>query len=368
MNDLSDLTIVIPAYNRPAYLERQIDYWVGSGAQLCILDGSKSAASQELIERMGADVHYEHMPIGFNERLVHASEIVKTKYVALLGDDELYAKQGLRDCLDLLDSDQRIIGCVGRTLFFFHRDGEIFGHQVYEKSEDVPEMYCDHLERLKSSFPNGDPSTAPYLLYGVFRRQQWSTMFSSAYGRHYSSGYAYELALLIIGACLGPTKMVNSLVWLRSGENPAMSSAAVNRKIGTGEWGTSSDFIGEVEDFKKRIVRALLHNEIADKDEIESTVNKVCSLYFAYSLQKPYRPIAYWRRFVYRAARNTPSWAKTILKQNMPKSLGNVLDYKGVAFDSALEQLRIKGVEFNSGEMSELHEFLLAFHFKQKEN
>jgi hypothetical protein len=162
--------------------------------------------------------------------------------------------------------------------------------------------------------------------------------------------------------------MVNSLVWLRSGENPAMSSAAVNRKIGTGEWGTSSDFIGEVEDFKKRIVRVLLHNEIADKDEIESTVNEVCSLYFAYSLQKPYRPIAYWRRFVYWAARNTPSWAKTILKQNMPKSLGNVLDYKGVAFDSALEQLRINGVAFNSGEMSELHEFLLAFHFKQKEN
>jgi hypothetical protein len=82
---LSDLTLVIPAYNRPAYLERQIDYWAGSGVHLCILDGSKSPAPQELVARMGTDVHYEYMPIGFNERLVHAAEIVKTKYVAFSG-------------------------------------------------------------------------------------------------------------------------------------------------------------------------------------------------------------------------------------------------------------------------------------------
>jgi hypothetical protein len=52
----------------------------------------------------------------------------------------------------------------------------------------------------------------------------------------------------------------------------------------------------------------------------------------------------------------------------MPKSLGNVLDYRGVSFNNALEHLRVNGVAFNSGEMNELQEFLLAFHFKQKEN
>ena len=365
---LSELTLVIPAYNRPAYLERQIDYWAGSGVQLCILDGSTSPAPQELVARMGADVHYEYMPIGFNERLVYAAEIVKTKYVALLGDDELYAKQGLQDCLDLLDSDQRLIGCVGRSLFFFHRNGEIFGHQVYEKSRDLSSMFGNNLVRLKESFPGGDPSAAPYLLYGIFRREQWSTMFSSAYGRHYSSGYAYELALLIVGACLGPTKMVDSLVWLRSGENPAMSSAAVNRKIGTGEWGTSTEFVGEVEDFKQRITESLLQNIVAHQTEIEATVNEVCSLFFNYSLQKPQRPIAYWRRFVYSVGRKTPRWAKTALKQNMSKTLGNVLDYRGVAFNHALEQLRNNGVAFNSEEMNDLRAFLLEFHLTKSKN
>ena len=367
MNDLRDLTLVIPAYNRPAYLERQIEYWAGSGVQLCILDGSKSSADPGLIARMGADVHYEYMPIGFNERLVHASKIVKTKYVALLGDDELYVKQGLRDCLDLLDADQRLIGCVGRSLFFFHREGEIYGHQVYEKSQDVDGMYDDNLRRLHASFPLGDPSAAPYLLYGIFQKEQWCTMFGNAYARHYSSGYVYELALIIIGACLGPTKMVDSLVWLRSGENPAMSSAAVNRKISSGEWGTSSVYVTEYQDFVQRITEVLARLGVASASETEQAVREVSEQFFAYSLHKPHRPIAYWHRVLRVVGKNTPRWVKALVKRNMTKTLGTVLDYKGVAFDDALEQLRDAGVAFNKEEMNDLRKFLLAFHSTLRE-
>lgn len=369
LNDsLSNLTLVIPAYNRPAYLERQIDYWAGSGVKLCILDGSKNPAPPELVARMSSSVHYEYMPIGFNERLVHASKIVTTKYVALLGDDELYAKQGLLDCLDVLDSDQRLIGCVGRSLFFFHRDSGIFGHQVYEKCEDLPDMYGDHLERLISSFPDGDPTSAPYLLYGVFRKDQWSTMFGSSYARHYSSGYVYEVALMFIGACLGPTKMVDSLVWFRSGENPAMSSSAVNRSIGMGEWGTSEEYKFEFEDFVDRIVNVLSEHGVGSRIEIEKTIRKVSSQFVAYHLHKPYRPVAYWHRFLYFLAKRTPRWIKTLLKRKMSKTLGVVLDYKGVAFSEALEQLKKNGVDFDPKEMSDLERFLLEFHLNLGKN
>jgi len=362
MTDLKDLTLVIPAYNRPAYIERQIDYWAGSGAQLCILDGSKSPVPQELVARMGSDVHYEYMPIGFNERLVHASRIVKTKYVALLGDDELYAKQGLRDCLNTLETDQRLIGCVGRSLFFFHCNSEIFANQVYEKSEDLPRMFGDHLERLKTTFPNGNPSGAPYLLYGVFRKEHWSTMFGNAYARPYSSGYVYEVALMFIGACLGPTKMVDSLTWFRSGENPAMSSSAVNRSIGIGEWGTSEEYKTEYEDFVHRIVNVLSKKGVGSQTEIEKTVRELSGKFCSYHLRKPHRPIAYWHRLLYLFAKYTPQFIKTFLKRNMTKSLGTVLDYKGVAFNEALIHLREAGVSFDKAEMLELHSFLLEFH------
>jgi hypothetical protein len=192
-------------------------------------------------------------------------------------------------------------------------------------------------------------------------------MFGNAYARHYSSGYVYELALIIIGACLGPTKMVDSLVWLRSGENPAMSSVAVNRKIGIGEWGTSSAYANEYTDFVKRITEVLEKLGIASGIEIEKAIRRVADQFFAYSLHKPHRPIAYWHRVLGFGARNTPRWAKTLLKLNMTKTLGTVLDYKGVAFDHALEQLRDAGVAFNREEMNELRAFLLGFHSTLRE-
>ena len=46
----------------------------------------------------------------------------------------------------------------------------------------------------------------------------------------------------------------------------------------------------------------------------------------------------------------------------MTKTLGTVLDYKGVAFEEALTQLKIAGVAFSQEEMNELRSFLLRFH------
>ena len=187
-------------------------------------------------------------------------------------------------------------------------------------------------------------------------------MFSTAYSRHFGSGYVYELAVLIIGACIGPTKMIDSLVWFRSGENPAMSSAAVNRIIGMGEWGTSSEFADEYEDFVSRVTNSIVDKDVASRDEIDGVVREVLQQFIAYSLHKPHRPIAYWHRTLYFFARKTPRWVKTLLKRNMTNTRGTVLDYKGVVFNDALEDLKQNGVSFSSEEMKETRSFLLDFH------
>ena len=172
----------------------------------------------------------------------------------------------------------------------------------------------------------------------------------------------------MIGACLGPTKMVDSLVWFRSGENPAMSSTAVNRSIGMGEWGSAVEFVSEYEDFVERITSVLGDIGIDSRIEIEKTVREVSQQFVNYSAQKPYRPIAYWHRTLYSMARKTPTWVKRLLKRKMSKTLRNVLDYKGVAFKDALEQLHDAGVSFDEIEMHEMHSFLLKFHKSKTAN
>jgi glycosyltransferase domain-containing protein len=363
---LADLTLVIPAYNRPAYLERQIDFWSATDVRLCILDGSKESAPQSLINRMGPNVYYRHLPIGFNERLVIACELVQTKYVALLGDDELYAPHGLRDCITQLEADKRLVACVGRTLFFFERDGAIYGHQSYEKSEDLENTFRNSIDRLHESLI--DITKGPYLLYGLFRTSEWKKAVRVAYGRKYASGYTYEFAFHLIATLLGPSKMVESLVWMRSGENPAMSSDAVNRKIGIGEWGTDKKHAAEVLYFTESVVDAVLAEGKHTHEELQNAVSKAVERFVAYSLHKPKRPIAYWHRLLYFLARKTPKFVKRLLKKNMSPGLGKVLDYRGVPIGQAVSDMQVRGIAVDTNETQQLEMFLLAFHQKMNSN
>ena len=360
MRSLADLTLVIPAYNRPAYLERQIDFWSQTDVKLCILDGSRESAPQALIDRMGPSVYYRHLPIGFNERLVMACDLVQTKYVALLGDDELYAPQGLRDCINQLEADKRLVATVGRSMFFFHREGEIIGHQTYEKSQNLVHTFGSDLDRLHESLV--DITRGPYLLYGLFNADQWKTAVRVSYGRKYASGYVYEFAFHLIATLLGPSTMVDSLVWMRSGENPAMSSDAVNRKIGIGEWGTDPQFSEEVNYLIDGAVEAVANEGRFTAEELRNAVRQAVEGFVAYSLHKPKRPIAYWHRTLYFLARHTPTVLKQLLKRNMSTGLSKVLDYRGVPMSEAVEEMRKSGVALNETEMKSMEKFLIHFY------
>jgi glycosyltransferase domain-containing protein len=366
MANLGDITLVIPAYNRPAYLERQIDYWSRTDVHLCILDGSKESAPQSLIDRMGPNVFYSHLPIGLNERLVMACDLVQTKYVALLGDDELYAPHGLQDCITQLEVDDRLVACVGRTLFFFERDGAIYGHQSYEKSEDLEHTFGSSIDRLHESLI--DITKGPYLLYGLFRTSEWKKAVRVAYGRKYASGYTYEFAFHLIATLLGPSKMVESLVWMRSGENPAMSSDAVNRKIGIGEWGAETKHASEVSFFTESVVNTILAEGKHTHEELQNAVSKAVERFVTYSLHKPKRPIAYWHRLLYFFARKTPKFVKRLLKKNMSPGLGKVLDYRGVPIGQAVSDMQVRGIAVDANEIQQLEAFLLAFHQRISSN
>ena len=249
-------------------------------------------------------------------------------------------------------------------MFFYHRDAAIYGDQVYEQNSTLNGVFDSDIARLKESFRNGNPEHAPYLLYGVFRTPDWRRVIRVSYGRWYSSGYVYELAFQIFGTLLGPTAIVDSLVWLRSGENPAMSSASVNRKIPMGEWGSDPQYSNELVDFVDRIVSEKIKDATCTCSEIKEVVTRIVQEFTAYSLHKPKRLKAKWHRILYFLNSLTPRLIKQILKRNMTPTLGKVLDYRGRSMSEALMLMESRGIKFDPSEMKDLEQFLLDFHRK----
>jgi hypothetical protein len=216
------------------------------------------------------------------------------------------------------------------------------------------------MDRLDESL--ADITRGPYLLYGLFNADQWKTAVRVSYGRKYASGYVYEFAFHLIATLLGPSIMVDSLVWMRSGENPAMSSDAVNRKIGIGEWGTDSRFAEEVTHFVNSVVVAVASEGRFATDELQNGVRRAVERFVAYSLHKPKRPIAYWHRTLYFLARNMPGVLKKLLKRNMSTGLGKVLDYRGMPMSQAINEMKRSGIALNETEMKSMEKFLIHFH------
>ena len=365
---LKDLTLVIPVFDRPDYLKRQVAYWSKHEVQIIIMDGSTTRASDLVLQEMTPRMRYFHSKMGFNQRLVEASKHVKTLYTVLLHDDEVYSVGGLSDCVRELETDSRIVGCQGRSMFFFYRDGQIFAHETYENASNLPNLYEDGLTRLRSSFISGDPSHSPYVLYAVFRSDIWKQLIVMSYGILYGSGYAYELAAQIAGNYLGPIKLIDSLVWFRSGENPAQTSISLNRKIAMGEWGTDRRFSSEKSLFITRVVELMTSVGRNSAEEIGIVVRETLQDFIEYSLHKPKRLKAKWHRILYFLNSLTPRIIKQILKKNMTPMLGKVLDYRGRSMSEALVSMENQGIKFDSSEMKELEQFLLDFHRKLEAN
>ena len=88
---LSELTIIIPTYNRPLELERAIEYWRDTPVTVHILDGSEKPWFPIGVLSGTNTISYNHVPqnIGessagnYSRRIALATELAKTNYSAL---------------------------------------------------------------------------------------------------------------------------------------------------------------------------------------------------------------------------------------------------------------------------------------------
>lgn len=112
----SQLTIVIPTYNRPANLLRLCNFYINSNFQILILDGSVLRNSKIV---QSEKFHYVHMPNSFlNERLAYSSDLVKTKYVAICADDDFLFPKGLQHSIKFLQENEEFAATQGSFIRF----------------------------------------------------------------------------------------------------------------------------------------------------------------------------------------------------------------------------------------------------------
>ena len=143
---LSELTIVIPTYNRPLELERTIEYWRDLPVPVHILDGSEKPWFPVGVLPDTLNVTYHHFSQRVDEdwkdnyikRMKFASELCSSSFAALCSDDEFFTVEGLKVALKSLKDDTCDV-VLGKSAQYLFRNGKFEWKRVNftERSEEA---------------------------------------------------------------------------------------------------------------------------------------------------------------------------------------------------------------------------------------
>lgn len=354
---LNDLTIIIPTVSRPLFVLRQFEYWGATDAKVVILDGAASPiAIPAELER--DNVRYVHSGNRFNERLATAGQFVSTKFCVLLTDDEFYLPSGLLAAIKRLEADSSIIGCVGRCLFFFVDQGRFLLSNAYREWRPFPTDKTSLMDRLDADLP---PNKTHKAQFAVMRSQAWIEMFERSYSTFFSSGYTYERLLNLTRTVLGRTEMLEEVMWMRSMENPPISSANVPRR-GTGEfvvWATSAEFATEIAQYRE-IARGILRSGGLGESECRELEERFfVGGVLRQSNKQAKNAKSLSRRLEKFVLANSPRQLRLWAKRHLPNRVLKFTGWQGHEIDKMCAILEDLGTRFDYRELERVSELSL---------
>jgi glycosyltransferase domain-containing protein len=239
---LSELTIIIPTYNRPLELERAIEYWRYLPVTVQILDGApKPCFGVGKIVSGIANINYHSLPTEANEkfmqnyaaRIIKGMSLIKTKYAALLADDDFFTIQGLCESLKILSSSDKIDGVIGKCATY------CFGRNKIEWKKKYLNWIPNELLKDESLAVRIENDTGKYFVYyGILKSEKLIEIHTRANRFVFSDFRVNELIAHHLGLAYCRTEVLDDYLWIRQkaiNKNPSyehdIGSSDQNEKI-----------------------------------------------------------------------------------------------------------------------------------------
>jgi hypothetical protein len=326
-----------------------------------ILDGSAQPMSEHFVTSLAENINYIHSATSFARRRATAGQFINSEFAVLLPDDEFHLESGLWDCIQYLDQHPDVIGCAGKVLGFFVEQGEFRAFLNYEDWLRFPDGYQTINQRLDYALP---PSKAHKVECSVIRSRYWKQIFEESYCDEYSCGFVYERLLNLYAAVLGRTELINSVMWMRSLENPPTHSADAPR-LGRNtfvSWATSGDFADEVAHYFEKAKRIIGSTGQLSQDEINVYASRFLFGGVEKQRQKEERNEKEIRRKlgVFLIAFG-PRFLKLAAKRALPPRLLSIVGWRGDRKERLLQELDSKSINYNVAEIDRIEELALKY-------
>ena len=218
---LSELTIVIPTYNRPLELERSIEYWRDTPVTVHILDGSDKPWFPVGILPGTSNITYHHfnprvdqlLSENYKARIRFGVQLPETRYSALIGDDDFFTISGLNACLKVLKINSEVCSVIGYVAGYeINKGATLWGIREVVRNYETGFQSGTVRERLEPFQSN----VMPKVYYGIYRTEFWKKTFGMTFEHNFRSNLlGGERLLYSVAAALGPILKHGQLTLVR---------------------------------------------------------------------------------------------------------------------------------------------------------
>lgn len=231
---LSQLTIVVPSYQRPEALARLAAYYAPLPVQLVVVDGSAAPADPAAWPRPAGRLRYFHRPEWIDARVQFALGLVDTRFAMFSCDDEYYLAGGLAAALARLDSEPALSAVAGRCAAFVCNEHGLQLGTYY----NFLKGYAGR-QPLASQRVQGVTQHFPLLsgfYYSVCSARAFVPAAALAFSQRHACPYVQEILFTLALYMQGGMATVPDLVWMRNLQAPPVSNAQWNRKLDFSAW------------------------------------------------------------------------------------------------------------------------------------
>ena len=229
---LSELTIVIPTYNRPLEIERAIEYWRDTPVTVHILDGSEKPWFPIGVLSGTNTISYNHVPQNLGEssadnysrRIALATELAKTNYSALCSDDDFFTIPGLVFAIQALKNDKSDV-VIGRCAQYLFREGNFEWKRInWDWRSDELSLSSDIWDRFAS---NSKGST----YYGIYKTPDWKKIRLSSVECKFSHVGAIENISNLLTRRALRVLVLDSYLWVTNYPNKKYPNLKVKKVL-----------------------------------------------------------------------------------------------------------------------------------------
>lgn len=260
----SDITLLIATKDRSDFLTRLLSYYQSVGFNGRIIIGDSSERShidriKPVVNKLQADINIEYREHPGESNVVcvkNLVDLVDTKYMAVLQDDDFIVPSGIERCMQFLDGNPKYAAAHGSAALFSLDSSGVYGrinlftHFTQRSAEggSAAERLLDHLANYSVN------------LFAVHRVEAYRAMYENVLSMP-DRAFGGELLPCCLSVMQGKHKLLNCLYLLRQAHD------VQNRLADTFDWVTSRDWLPSYQAFQDCLTNELSLRDGIDVDE-----------------------------------------------------------------------------------------------------